>query len=84
MPSAKKLQLSACMPMLIRCFFSLTEPGAPPPCRFVKDADKAIIGKLREAGRIINVAVERHSYPFCWRSETPLIYRVHYKTFVGA
>jgi isoleucyl-tRNA synthetase len=44
--------------------------------RFVKDADKAIIGKLKDAGRIVNVAVERHSYPFCWRSETPLIYRV--------
>ena len=42
----------------------------------MKDADKAIIGKLKEAGRIIHVAVEHHSYPFCWRSDTPLIYRV--------
>ena len=84
MPSAKKLQLSACMPVLIWRLFSLTEPGALPPCRFVKDADKAIIGKLKEAGRIVNVAVERHSYPFCWRSETPLIYRVRYKTFISA
>lgn len=42
----------------------------------MKDADKAIIGKLKEAGRIVNVAVEHHSYPFCWRSETPLIYKV--------
>ena len=72
------------MPMLIRCLSSLIEGGALPPCRFVKDADKAIIGKLKEAGRIVNVAVERHSYPFCWRSETPLIYRVRYKIFIGA
>lgn len=44
----------------------------------MKDADRPIIAKLKEAGRILNVAVEHHSYPFCWRSDTPLIYRVRY------
>lgn len=52
------------------------QSGGAVTYRFVKDADKAIIGKLKEAGRIVHVAVERHSYPFCWRSETPLIYKV--------
>ena len=42
----------------------------------MKEADKAILKKLKEEGRIVNVAVEHHSYPFCWRSDTPLIYKV--------
>ena len=41
----------------------------------MKDADKAIIAKLKAEGRIVAVAVEHHSYPFCWRSDTPLIYK---------
>ena len=41
----------------------------------MKDADKAIVAKLKAEGRIVAVAVEHHSYPFCWRSDTPLIYK---------
>lgn len=44
--------------------------------RYVKDADKAIIARLKADGRIVKVEVEHHSYPFCWRSDTPLIYKV--------
>ena len=43
---------------------------------YVKDADKMIIGKLKENGRLVQHVTCRHSYPFCWRSETPLIYKV--------
>lgn len=42
---------------------------------FVKDADKAIIKRLKDAGRLVHQGTINHSYPFCWRSDTPLIYR---------
>lgn len=45
-------------------------------CRYVKDADKAIIAHLKTTGRLIDVSSYSHSYPFCWRSDTPLIYKV--------
>jgi len=41
----------------------------------VKDADKNIIKMLKDCGRMVNASTVKHSYPFCWRSETPLIYR---------
>ena len=43
--------------------------------QYVKDADKNIIKKLKEDGRLVNLSQIKHSYPFCWRSETPLLYR---------
>uniref|UniRef100_A0A7S0X0A0 isoleucine--tRNA ligase n=1 Tax=Chlamydomonas leiostraca TaxID=1034604 RepID=A0A7S0X0A0_9CHLO len=41
--------------------------------KYVKDADKEIIAKIKEAGRLVDVGSINHSYPFCWRSDTPLI-----------
>lgn len=41
----------------------------------VKEADKSIIKYLKDAKRLIHQSVFKHSYPFCWRSDTPLIYR---------
>ncbi|CAF1512839.1 unnamed protein product, partial [Adineta steineri] len=41
----------------------------------VKEADKVIIKHLKEAKRLVHQSVMKHSYPFCWRSDTPLIYR---------
>ncbi|KAL5256444.1 hypothetical protein ACHWQZ_G011623 [Mnemiopsis leidyi] len=43
---------------------------------YVKDADKHIIKKLKEGGRMVHAGTMNHSYPYCWRSDTPLIYRV--------
>lgn len=42
---------------------------------YVKDADRKIIKHLKEEGRLLVDAQLRHSYPFCWRSDTPLLYR---------
>ncbi len=42
---------------------------------YVKDADKHIIRQLKEQGALYVQEVIQHSYPFCWRSDTPLIYR---------
>jgi len=41
---------------------------------FVKDADKQIVEDLRSAGNLYRGETIKHSYPFCWRCETPLIY----------
>ncbi|KAJ9243375.1 hypothetical protein DTO169E5_2957 [Paecilomyces variotii] len=41
----------------------------------VKAADRAIIKHLKGTGRLIVDGQITHSYPFCWRSDTPLIYR---------
>ncbi|MBD3647077.1 MAG: isoleucine--tRNA ligase, partial [Pseudomonadales bacterium] len=41
----------------------------------VKDADKHIIRMLKEKGNLYHQDVIVHSYPFCPRSDTPIIYR---------
>ena len=60
-------------------------PCAPSalPHSYVKDADKEIIARIKEAGRLVDVASLCHSYPFCWRSDTPLIYRAVPSWFVA-
>lgn len=40
-----------------------------------KDADKVVIKKLKEDGKIFDHSTIVHSYPFCWRSNTPLMYK---------
>ena len=40
-----------------------------------KDADKAIIRNLKEQGKLVHQSTIEHSYPFCERTDTPLIYR---------
>jgi len=41
----------------------------------VKDADREIMAYLKTSGALFERATLRHAYPFCYRSETPLIYR---------
>ncbi|PIE90248.1 MAG: isoleucine--tRNA ligase [Acidobacteria bacterium] len=48
----------------------------------VKDADKQIINRLKEEGKLIHQGTIQHNYPFCWRSETPLIYKAITTWFV--
>ncbi|CAI0420213.1 unnamed protein product [Linum tenue] len=43
--------------------------------RYVKDADKDIIEAVKGKGRLVKTGSFMHSYPFCWRSDTPLLYR---------
>uniref|UniRef100_A0A8D2MZX7 Isoleucine--tRNA ligase, cytoplasmic n=1 Tax=Zonotrichia albicollis TaxID=44394 RepID=A0A8D2MZX7_ZONAL len=50
--------------------------------QYVKDADKHIIKWLKEKGRLIHSSTFQHSYPFCWRSDTPLIYKAVPSWFV--
>jgi isoleucyl-tRNA synthetase len=41
----------------------------------VKEADKDIIARLKSDGRLYKQDTLVHSYPYCYRSGTPLIYR---------
>jgi len=50
---------------------------------FVKDADKAIIEKLKEEGKLVKRDQILHSYPHCWRCSSPLIYRAVGSWFVS-
>jgi isoleucyl-tRNA synthetase len=43
--------------------------------QFCKDADKAIIRRLKDEGKLYQQATLVHTYPFCYRTDTPLIYR---------
>jgi isoleucyl-tRNA synthetase len=42
---------------------------------YVKDADKLLIRRLKEEGKLFQQDVLVHSYPFCPRSDTPILYR---------
>lgn len=42
---------------------------------YVKDADKDIMKRLKSEGKVFDQSVIVHSYPFCYRSDTPLIYK---------
>ena len=44
------------------------------PGVFCKDADKFVLQDLDERGLLFNAPKFEHSYPFCWRCDTPLIY----------
>jgi isoleucyl-tRNA synthetase len=42
--------------------------------KFFKEADPLIIRDLKERGLLWSSGRVRHSYPFCWRCDTPLLY----------
>jgi len=41
---------------------------------FVKKADPQIIEDLARRGLLFGAGVDTHTYPFCWRCESPLLY----------
>lgn len=50
--------------------------------QFVKDADKAIIQRLKDEGKLVKRDTILHSYPHCYRTGGPLIYRAISSWFV--
>ena len=42
--------------------------------KFVKDADEDIMRDLQERGLLYRREVYHHTYPFCWRCDSPLLY----------
>lgn len=49
----------------------------------VKEADKDIIADLKKRGSVFKQETIQHSYPYCYRSDTPLIYRAVSSWFVA-
>ncbi len=41
---------------------------------FIKKADKEIVRRLEEEGKLFKKIQYEHDYPFCWRCDTPLMY----------
>jgi isoleucyl-tRNA synthetase len=48
--------------------------GLPGAGRFVKDADNDILEDLKSRGLLFRRKTITHTYPFCWRCESPLLY----------
>ncbi|MBR2969260.1 MAG: isoleucine--tRNA ligase [Clostridia bacterium] len=49
---------------------------------FAKDADKLIIKDLAARGLLFKELMFEHSYPFCWRCDTPLLYYARSSWFI--
>ena len=52
------------------------------PGMFCKDADKEVLKYLDEHGLLFSAPKFEHSYPFCWRCDTPLIYYARESWFI--
>ncbi len=50
---------------------------------FVKDADIDIIKKLKQENKLLKAENYEHSYPFCWRCDTPLLYYARDTWFIA-
>ena len=50
--------------------------------QFAKDADKDIIARLKQAGRVVDQDTLVHPYPHCYRTEQPLLYMAISNWFV--
>ncbi len=79
-PDFGEEDLAACQAVGIDVVQPLDEEGNFLPVirdfvgRNIKEADHDIIRHLKDRGRILKHETIVHSYPFCWRSGTPLIY----------
>ena len=50
---------------------------------YIKDAEDMIIEHLKTKNLVFTVRKEKHEYPYCWRSNTPLIYKIVESWFVN-
>ena len=51
--------------------------------QFVKDAEPAIIDYLKAKNKLYKILPHKHTYPFCWRCGTPLLYYAMNSWFVA-
>jgi isoleucyl-tRNA synthetase len=47
------------------------------------DANEVVLHELRGRGLLLHQENYHHSYPFCWRSKTPIIFRAMEQWFIG-
>jgi len=51
--------------------------------KFVFDANKDVIAKLKDVGALLASEVMTHSYPHCWRCKEPVIFRATHQWFIS-
>ncbi len=59
-----------------------TDEVTPWKGRFVKDADKDIIKDMKAKGILLSSGTIKHTYPFCWRCDSPLLYYARHSWFI--
>jgi len=59
-----------------------TDEVEPWKGRFIKDADQEIIEDLDQRGLLFHHEKYRHSYPFCWRCDSPIVYYARSSWFI--
>jgi isoleucyl-tRNA synthetase len=50
--------------------------------KYVFDANPDVVALLRDRGMLITVENYQHSYPYCWRSKTPIVFRAVKQFFI--
>nr|MBP9674145.1 isoleucine--tRNA ligase [Bacteriovoracaceae bacterium] len=70
------------IPCPVDVFGKFTVDAPPYQNLYIKDADKEIIKYLKDGGVLFDHSTIVHSYPFCPRTDTPLIYRMIPSWFV--
>ena len=79
-PSARTTRTSATRPASRPWSPSTTTPGSPRWSRRTRamqvfEANKPVIRELKERGVVLRHDTYTHSYPHCWRCDTPLVYK---------
>ncbi|MFQ5381653.1 MAG: class I tRNA ligase family protein, partial [Dehalococcoidia bacterium] len=67
----KRNRLLFAQPLDLR---GIMAPGMPGAGKFAKDADADVMADLEERGLLFGSGTIHHTYPFCWRCGTPLLY----------
>ena len=61
---------------------SFTSEVTPWAGMFIKDADPLIMEDLDERGILYKRATITHTYPFCWRCDSPLVYYARHSWYI--
>ena len=51
--------------------------------QYFKESEKSILDVLKHRGKVYEIRDVKHSYPFCWRTNTPLIYKLCPSIFIN-
>ncbi|CAN5446354.1 isoleucine--tRNA ligase [soil metagenome] len=62
----------------------LTEEAGVPELvgKYVFDANADLVALLRDRGMLVHAGKYQHSYPYCWRSKTPIVFRAVKQLFI--
>lgn len=51
--------------------------------KYIFDEETNIIAELKSNNKLVRIIEYMHSYPFCWRTNTPIIYRTMMSVFIN-